>query len=295
MENNTFARATHVKDVPLSFPQISEPFKGVGGPCDTSGEKSRTQLQEWRYACFLVTFTAGVITAGTSLRAFAEGVGDVGTLSGWGSTVPLTQAQVNLFPAGSLNNAKDGGFVGRTIGFALGRPFIYTPNTGARAYSETTDKYAARAARVIAENAALSMVQRDDNLSLYLGLPFMWPSAQQIVECSYPTFDKALGASVLMPLRRDYEFIDDNKGNNSFVDLEFASALTLTSDPAEPVPASYSVPLWCMIYGDVIAVSTSCDIQKADASDPVAQVERLIGLGYTRDAAMQFVMQAGKR
>jgi hypothetical protein len=292
---DTAVRATHVKDVPLSFPQISEPFKGVGGPCDTSGEKNRNQLQEWRYSCLLLTFTAGSIAAGTTLRAFAEGVGDVGPQAGWGGTIQLSQAQTNLFPAGSLNNAKDGGFVGRTVGFAIGRPFVYTPATGARAYSETTDKYAARAARVIAENAEMSLFQRDDNLALYLGLPFMWPGAQQIVECAFPTFDKALGASILMPLRRDYEFIDDNKGNNSFIDLEFASALTLTSDSAEPVPASYSVPLWCMVYGDVISVSASCDIQKGSSDDPVAQVERLIGLGYTRDAAMQFVMQAGKR
>ena len=197
--------STAVAPVPFAWRTPQETYKGVSGPCDTSGKFMRTQLQEVRYGVQLWTFAVaapgapGIVAAGTQRRTFAEVIGDVGVNLGWG-TPPLSQQQTNAYPNGSLNNAKEGAFVARSIAFTAQRAFLYDAATGTRLYSDLVDQSGARAARALLEALEFSMLQRDNNVSLNIGPPYLWPSPQQVVEDTYPTTDKANGPAVMLPL-----------------------------------------------------------------------------------------------
>lgn len=293
MENGpmTYAQAA---PVPFAWRTPLDTYKGVSGPCDTSGKFMRTQLQEVRYGVQLWTFTVAapgadaVIAAGTQRRTFAEGIGDVGVNLGWG-TPALSQQQTNAYPNGSLNNAKEGAFVGRSIGFTVQRAFNYNAATGERFYSDVTDAYAARAARALLETLEFSMLQRDNNVSLNIGPAYLWPSPQQVVECDYPTTDKANGAAIMLPLRRDYVFIDDNQGSQNFLVGLAATQVTLDSDPAQPVEATFSVPIFTAVYGEVMSVSAACDVAIGSGAGQAA--DELIRKGFTPQQAYEILMK----
>ena len=280
--NPAFASAS--KPMPFAFEAPKDIYQKTSGPCDVDGEFMRTQLQEYRYAVQLWTVTVaapgadGVIVAGTERRSFAEGVGDAGTNLGWGTPV-LSQAQTNLYPNGSLNNAKNGAFVARSIGFSILRPFTYNATTGERIFNDVVDAYAPRIARGLAEALEFSMLQRDNNVSLNIGLIQHWPGAQQIVEAGYPTVDKANGASIILPLRKEYVFIDDNQGSQNFLVGRANTQLTFTSDPADPIVAGFSVPIMTTVYGDVMSVEAACNtLGGRSMADEAA---RLISQGLT--------------
>ena len=282
--------------VPFAWRTPLDTYTRMSGPCDTSGQFMRTQLQEVRYGVQLWTFTVsapgsnGIIAAGTQRRTFSEGIGDVGTNLGWG-TPALSQQQTNAYPKGSLNNAKEGAFVARTIGFGVQRAFNYDATTGERFYSDVTDRYAARAARALLETIEFSMLQRDNNVSLNIGPGYLWPSPQQIVECNYPTTDKANGAAIMLPLRRDYVFIDDNQGSQNFLVGVANTQITLDSDPAQPIEATFSVPIFTAVYGDVMSVGAACDAVVGSGAS--AEVDRLLAKGFTPQQAYE--MMTGKR
>lgn len=288
----TFARA--MAPVPFAWKPPLDLYKGVSGPCDTSGKFMRTQLQEVRYGVQLWTFGVaspganGIIAATTQRRTFAEGIGDVGANLGWGTPV-LSQAQTNAYPNGSLNNAKEGAFVARSIAFGVQRAFIYNATTGERTYNANADAYGARAARALLESLEYSMLQRDNNVSLNIGLPYLWPSPQQVVECDYPTTDKANGAAIMLPLNKDYVFIDDNQGSQNFLVGLANTQVTLTSDPANPIVSGFSVPIFTAVYGEVMSVAAACDVTVGSGAG--AEAERLIAKGYTPQQAYDILMK----
>lgn len=284
MENGPMQTRNVAPPVPYAWRSPQDIYEGVSGPCDTSGKFSRTQLQEIRYGVQLWTFTVGspgadgVIAAGTQRRTFAEGIGDVGANLGWGTPV-LSQAQTNAYPNGSLNNAKEGAFVARSIGFGVQRGFVYNSTTGERIYSENADFYAARAARALLEALEFSMLQRDNNVSLNIGPGYLWPSPQQVAECAYPTNDKANGANIMLPLRRDYVFIDDNQGSQNFLVGLANTQITVDSDPATPMLAGFSIPIFTAVYGEVMTVSAACDAVAGKGAAQEAQA--LIQQGFS--------------
>lgn len=283
--------------VPFAFKSPSASYKRKSGPCDNQGEDSRAQLQQFRYAIQLWTFNVaapgadGLIAAGTRRQSFLEGVGETGTQLGWGAPA-LTQAQCNLFPQGSLNNSTDGAFIGRALGVGLLRPFIYDPVSGERTYNELVDSYAIRAGRALLENLEMTMFQRDNSVSLYLGMPQHWPGAHQLVECEYATTNKPNGALAMMPLRYDYVFIDDNRGSQNQWISEVARQVRLTSDPAGPLPVGFSIPVLTEVYGDIASKLIACETGsgQSGAMEVVAAVKELMAQGYTREEARQMLM-----
>ena len=293
------AMSTHVRSVPLAFDAPKPSYPAQSGPCDPIGISLRTQLQNYRYISLLWTFTVaapgapGVIAANTQRTALVEGFDDIGTSAGWGPTIKLTQQQTNLFANGSLNNAKDGAFIGRSLGIGVQRAFVYDETTGARTYSDITDKYADRAARALLESLSMSLIQKDEGTVLFAALPFHWPGAQQVSEDNYATTNKALGANILLPLGRDYVFMDDNKGSQNTVLFNNATPLNLASDPAEPIPAGFSVPVNFFIYGDVVSVETACEVAPTrSASDMLATVDGLMARGWTQAQIAEFMRSA---
>lgn len=280
------------KPVPFAFESPKEIYQKTSGPCDVDGEFMRTQLQEIRYAMQLWTLTvaapgaAGVLAAGTERRSFAEGIGDAGTNLGWGTPV-LTQAQTNLYPNGSLNNAKNGAFVARSIGFSVQRPFTYNATTGERIYNGVVDQYAARVARGLIEALEFSMLQRDNNVSLNIGLAQLWPGAQQVSECGYPTLDKPNGAAIILPLRREYVFIDDNQGSQNFLVGRNERLLTFDSDPAAAIVAGFSVPILTAVYGDVMSVTEAC--AAVGGKSMADEVAKLVASGLTPAQAYELL------
>lgn len=292
---NTFNQA-QIPPVPFMFRPVLDTYKKVSGPCETSGEFMRTQLQEQRYAVQLWTLAGGgganaTVAAGTERRSFAEGIGDAGTNLGWG-TPALTQAQTNLYPNGSLNNAKEGAFVARSLGFSIMRPFVYNATTGERQYSPVIDAYAPRVARALLESIEWSMLQRDNNVSLNIGLGQLWPGAQQIKECNFPTMNEPNGANIMLPFRRDYVFIDDNQGSQNFLVGVNSRLLTFVTDPADPIPANYALPIMTSVYGDVMSVAEACATVTGNSS-VVAEVDKLLARGFT--PAQAYEMITGKR
>lgn len=286
--------STAVAPVPFAWRTPQETYKGVSGPCDTSGKFMRTQLQEVRYGVQLWTFAVaapgapGIVAAGTQRRTFAEGIGDVGVNLGWG-TPPLSQQQTNAYPNGSLNNAKEGAFVARSIAFTAQRAFLYDAATGTRLYSDLVDQYGARAARALLEALEFSMLQRDNNVSLNIGPPYLWPSPQQVVEDTYPTTDKANGPAVMLPLNRDYVFIDDNQGSQNFLVGLAATPIVIDSDPAAQLPATFSVPIFTAVYGDVMSVGEACDVVVGAGAS--AEIDKLMAKGLTAAQAYDVVMK----
>lgn len=287
---------THaVAPVPMAFREPLAVYEQASGPCDVDGEWTRTQLQELRYGIQLWTFTVAapgadaIIAAGTERRTFAEGIQDVGTNLGWGTPV-LTQAQTNLYPNGSLNNSQDGAFVARSLGFGIQRPFVYNSTTGERTFSDVVDAYAAQAARALAEAVEFSMLQRDNNLSLNIGLAQLWPGAQQIKECAYPTINEPLGAAAILPLRRDYIFVDDNQGSQNFLVGSVARQIRIVSDPANPIPAGFSVPIFTAVYGEVMSQGEACAATKSGKKSIVEQVRELVAMGYSLADAKAMVL-----
>lgn len=295
-EQTKLMTVSAVAPVPLAFARPLEPQ--ANGPCDPIGLSARVQLQLQRYAKALFTFTvaapgADAVLAANELRTlFSKGIEDVGDEMGWGSTIKLTQQQTNLFPNGSLNNALNGAYYGRSIGVAVERPFVYDPATGGRTYSEVTDSYAPRAGRALLEALSTTIVQRDAGTLLLLGNPYHWPGANQVTEEQFPTADKALGASIILPLGRDYLFMDDNKGSQNQIILRNDFPLTLESDPVTPIPAGFSVPIMVSIYGQIIAASEACGTQPQGGATSVAQQAReLAALGYSREQIAQMLAQ----
>lgn len=284
--------------VPFSFRSPQEIYSRTGGACDVAGAYSRTQLQEIRYAIQLWTFTVaapgadGVIALGTERRSFAEGIDDVGAALGWGTPV-LTQSETNLFPNGSLNNAKDGAFLARSLGFGIQRPFVYNATTGERTFSAVVDAYSPRAMRAVAEALGFTMFQRDNNASLDIGISQLWPGAQQVKECGFATLDEPNGANVILPLRRDYLFVDDNNGSQNFLIGRANRQITLTSDPAQPLPSGFSVPVLTAVYGEPVTWDAACAVNKV--VDVAAQTGALIAQGYSLAEAKEMVMAAAKK
>lgn len=284
-------QAFAIAPVPFAFRAPRETYKSRPGPCDDEGIDSRVQLQEFRYAIQLWTFNVaapgadGLLAPGTRRQSFAEGVGDAGTELGWG-TPPLTQAQVNLFPQGSLNNADNGAFIGRALGVSLLRPFVYNATTGERTYSELTDSYAERAGRALLESLELSMFQRDNETTLYLGLPQHWPGAHQLSQCDYPTLNNPNGPMAAFPLRRDYVFIDDNKGSQNYLIGTVARQVRLTSDPANQLPAGFSLPVMTEVYGEIVSRMEACDTPSR-AGGIADTVAALIRSGLTPQQAYE--------
>jgi hypothetical protein len=279
--------------VPFAFKAPSQNYKRKSGPCDNLGEDSRTQLQQFRYAWQLWTFAVaapgadGLIAAGTQRQSFLEGVGEVGTSLGWGTPV-LSQTQTNLFPQGSFNNSLDGAFIGRSLGLSLGRPFIYDATTGERTYSELVDSYAIRAGRALLECMELTMFQRDNAVSLYLGQPQHWPGAHQLVECDYATLNKPNGPLAMMPLRYDYLFVDDNRGSQNHLIGNVPRQIRLISDPAAPLLAGFSIPVLTEVYGDIVSKLAACDVagSSTPATDRANALIRLMDRGLTKAEAM---------
>lgn len=291
--NGPAAISALMSPIPFAFRAPRDSYKRMPGPCDEEGLDSRVQLQEMRYAIQLWTFGVAapgndaIIAAGTRRQSFVEGVGDAGTELGWGTPV-LTQAQCNLFPQGSLNNADNGAFVGRSIGLSLLRPFVYNSTTGERTYSELVDSYAERAGRALLESLELSMFQRDNETTLYLGLPQHWPGAHQLVQCDYATLNKANGALAMFPLRRDYVFIDDNKGSQNYLIGTVARQLTIDSDPADPIPAGFSIPVMTEVYGEIVSRMEACDVPGSKSSK-AQEVKELIAAGLSPAQAYDLV------
>lgn len=287
-----------IAPVPFSFRTPQEIYSKTGGACDVAGSYSRTQLQEVRYAIQLWTFTVaapgadGVIALGTERRSFAEGIDDVGAVLGWGAPT-LTQSETNLFPNGSLNNAKDGAFLARSIGFAIQRPFVYNATTGERTFSAAAEAYSPRAMRAIAEALGFALFQRDNDASLNVGLAQLWPSAHQVKECAFATLDEPNGANIILPLRRDYLFVDDNNGSQNFLIGRANRQITLTSDPAQPVPSGFSVPVMTAVYGEPVAFDAACGVGKGN--DPASQTRELVAMGYSLAEAKEMVLAAAKK
>ena len=270
---------SNVPQVPFAFNPVKDNYPRCSGPCDTVGISLRTQLQGLRYESLLFTFDIvtvpgfGTIAKGTRRTALAEGFGDIGTNAGWGATITLTQQQTNLYPSGSLNNSLDGAFVGRSIGVGVQRGFIYDPATGSRTYTQATEQYSALAARALLEGLSTTIIQKDEGTALFLGLPYHWPGAQQVSEELFPTVDKALGANIILPLERDYVFMDDNKGSMNNVTFDADSLLSIASDPALPIPAGFSIPINFFVYGGIIAASTACETSKKERVKRTVQEE----------------------
>jgi len=291
LSNKVNMGTSEVPDVPFAFDPVKTRYPRTSGPCDPIGLSLRTQLQELRYVSLLWTWDTvavagfGTIAKDTSRTALAEGVEDIGTLAGWGASVKLSQQQTNLYSNGSLNNTTDGAFIGRAIGIGMQRGFVYDATTGQRTYSDATDRYTARAARVLLESLSMTIVQKDEGTALYLGNPYHWPGAQQVAEELYPTTDKALGANIILPLARDYVFMDDNKGSMNKVTFNADTAIALASDPAEPIPAGFSVPMNFFVYGGVIAIETACDVPAVkggrSAVDEMAVIDGLKARGWS--------------
>lgn len=290
MDSPKYSSTGNEMPQPFMFRSPASVYRGVNGPCDTSGEFMRTQLQEVRYAIQLWTFAVagagadGLIAAGTQRRSFSEGIGDNGVNLGWGGTIALSQQQTNAFPNGSLNNARSGAFVGRSLGFGVSRPFVFDSATGERTYSPTTDAYGARAARALIETIEYSLLQRDNNVSLNVGPPQLWPGVHQVAEsntAAIATLDAPNGAAIMLPLRREYVFIDDNQGSQNFLVGLANTQIRLVSDPADPLPAGFSVPVWTAVYGDVASIDQACDIIGGGGKSRADQARELLSAGFT--------------
>lgn len=266
--------ASSLKPSPLSFMQPRKVFREGSGPCDTSGKNDRNSLQEWRYSKTLWTLGATVagvasITAGTERIAFSKGVDDVGTDAGWGALV-LSQAETNLFSDGSMNNAGKGMFVGRAMACMVDEAFAYNatvPTGGAKQYDQFMRVYSQQFQRLIAESVYMFIKDRDNALERYLGLPQMWPAHSSMTGDGLPTVGSPWGPATLVPLNEDFRFFDDNKGNATQIRLITPRNLQIVEDPANPIPAGFSVALNVMIYGGPVNGEKLCDEEEGDTKE----------------------------
>lgn len=241
----------------LPFPSEADvvPTRGFG--LDLDGGPDRNAAENWRYQTGFLQFTysGGMwsLAANTTLPLWQKGQGDAVTIiPGTGVTAwNMTRSETDLYKGGAPV-PRDYVFRIRSIGFALGAPFIMPPEGSAYFVKDAVLHYGETLLTRLWDVLGVQLSFNEEACSYELGLAQFHAMPAGKVSANEKHFRAGAGMGVMgmLPLRGSVWAGARDEANQLTVNVTSpAIGLAFEENPAYPVGEDIFVPVTFQAYG----------------------------------------------